>query len=277
MKSSKAAGIILALTIAVLTFGQTAAHADSSPEDVLGTANNLLSAISEPGATVSESTLGIAVADAVRDATGTQLAIINGGDFASDLSAGQLTRAKVEKIFTQDRELATAEVTPAQLWLMLEHGFSKIVLLETEKTDYVNSVNDAYPQISGFTVKFDASALAGNRVMTVALPDGTELAKDDNSTLLSLTATVFMFEGGYDMPSVAEYELAGITLTEVFSDYIQAQGVLQEPDTGRINIVGTKDVTILTYIPKGMLIILIAFLALCARGGKLLKLYDFRL
>jgi len=87
-----------------------------------------------PGSDVS--CLGCIVADAVRGASGAEVALVNSGDLAGDLSQKTVTREDVRNVFREDRPLAVAALSAEELAQVLEHALSCIVVdSETERID----------------------------------------------------------------------------------------------------------------------------------------------
>ena len=168
-----------------------------------------------------ETALGNYVADNLRSAMGTQIAIINGGGLRdmlpaktfvpsdasiirpswSSLQTGftnsngpwkvtstgpyKLTVGDVATVLPFGNTAATTTITGADVWSALENGVSQISLGAGR-----------FPQVSGLKFTFDMSvaALAG-RVKTVTLADGTPIP---NSTSVSYTLATndFMVAGG---------------------------------------------------------------------------------
>lgn len=209
--------------------------------DIVGIVSELASGPNEPGgANVRSTALGSIVADAVAYATGADLAIVNAADLYQNLVPGQITWESVVGIFSQNRQLATALVTPAELRDILEAGLWQIVIGQDDAIDQTASAFDGFPQLGGFSIVYDGSAPSGSRVMSITLEDGTELAMDDNYTVLTLAASQYMLSGGYEMIPFEHSELE-LTLADALALAI-ADGVLDTADAqDRIKVVGTTD------------------------------------
>lgn len=237
-----------------------------SPDDIIGSSGDTLRAMNEPDARCAEVPLGSAVADAVRSATGSDIAIINGGDFSANLQGGQITWRDVLNVFTfnrevdYDRELSIAEITPVKLVEILEAGVSHIVLNENESIDYAASAYDGFPQISGFSFEFDVSAPVGDRIVRVTLSGGQTLDREDNDTFITIAASGFMLAGGYGLPAVSEASGTGLTLASAFARYIAGLGALEPPETERITVIGSTDSGIMSKIPAAVIVIAVLIL-----------------
>ncbi len=168
-----------------------------------------------------ETALGNYVADKLRSAMGTQIAIINGGGLRdmlpaktfvpsdasiirpswSSLQSGfttsngpwkvtstgpyKLTVGDVATVLPFGNTAATTTITGADVWSALENGVSQISLGAGR-----------FPQVSGLKFSFDMSVAAlSGRVKTVTLTDGTPIP---NSIAVSYTLATndFMVAGG---------------------------------------------------------------------------------
>ncbi len=210
----------LAVLAAVLLLLATPAAqaAGVNGQEIAGTVPRLLSATSDKDARCVECNLGDAVADAMCKYLDADIAIVCGGDLKANLF-GDITWDELRNAFPEDCQLATAVVTVRQLREILEAGVSHIRLNASEKIDTASSVYDGFPQISGFTLFYDASAPVGQRVHDIYFGD-EKLALDDDSTTLTLAATVFMLEGGYGLPRVDHIVRSDLTLPDIFARYM---------------------------------------------------------
>ncbi len=168
-----------------------------------------------------ETALGDYIADNLRLAMGTQIAIINGGGIRdmlpaktftpsdssiirpswSSLQSGYtnnngpwkvtssgpytLTVGDVATVLPFGNTAATTTITGADVWAALENGVSQI-----------NLGAGRFPQVSGLKFTFDMSIAANaGRVTTVTLTDGTPVPKD-TSVSYTLATNDFMASGG---------------------------------------------------------------------------------
>jgi 5'-nucleotidase len=105
-----------------------------------------------------ETNLGSLIADALREAAGTDVTLVNGGAIRGDtvFSAGELTRRELLSIFPYTDKLVRMQVTGATLLEALENAVSK-------------SAEDPEPgrflQVSGLRFAFDVSRPKGQRVL----------------------------------------------------------------------------------------------------------------
>ncbi|HEV3469841.1 MAG TPA: 5'-nucleotidase C-terminal domain-containing protein [Pyrinomonadaceae bacterium] len=102
------------------------------------------------------------IADAVRRATGADVALINGGSIRADtvISAGELTLRDVLSLLPFNSELVKIEVTGEVLRQALENGLS----LSGPRAE-----PGRFPQVSGVAYAYDLSRPAGDRVREVTV------------------------------------------------------------------------------------------------------------
>ncbi|HEY0404904.1 MAG TPA: 5'-nucleotidase C-terminal domain-containing protein [Pyrinomonadaceae bacterium] len=133
-----------------------------------------------------ETNIGDFVADAFRQTTGADVALLNGGSIRADalISPGELTKRDVLSILPFPNPVVKLEVSGATLRAALEHGVSR-------------SAEDAepgrFPQVSGLRFTFDATRPAGARVIEATV-NGQPL--DDRKTYTLATSSFLAIDGG---------------------------------------------------------------------------------
>jgi 5'-nucleotidase len=162
-----------------------------------------------------ETNLGSLVADALRQAAGTDVALVNGGAIRGDtrFPSGELTRREMLSIFPYRDQLVRLQVTGAILQTALENAVSR-------------SAEDPEPgrflQVSGLRFAFDPSRPKGQRVLCVTV-GGKALSPTATYSLATLS---FLAGGkdGYEMfrglpatPALQE----GRTPRDVLSDALR--------------------------------------------------------
>ncbi|QSQ13923.1 bifunctional metallophosphatase/5'-nucleotidase [Myxococcus landrumensis] len=149
-----------------------------------------------------ETNLGSLVADAFREASGADVALVNGGALRADsvLRAGVLTRRDLHSVMPYTDGLVVMEVPGATLRAVLENGVS----LSRE-----DSRPGRFLQVSGLRFKYDARRPAGQRVLEVTV-HGKPL---DPAATYKLATLSFLASGkdGYDM-------LKGVPTTPALKD-----------------------------------------------------------
>jgi 2',3'-cyclic-nucleotide 2'-phosphodiesterase (5'-nucleotidase family) len=176
-----------------------------------------------------EAALGNLMADAIRERTKTDFALINGGGIRDRLPSSGYTPSSTTfnrpggtnvapfdialgdayTVFPFGNTIATTTVTGAKLWAALENGMS----------GYPGG--GQFAQISGFKYSFDSSKPVGSRIVSVSKLDGSPIAKNDTSYTISTVD--FMVFGGdgytqFDPKQAVFREL----LLDVFVDKLKA-------------------------------------------------------
>lgn len=224
------------------------AELDAQMEEVIGQCASDI-AWSSPLVRTQESPLGNLAADALRDYCDADIAIQNGGGIRAGLTAGDVTVGDIFAMLPFDNKVTCIEVTGQTVWDALENGVS----------GYPETYGQ-FPQVSGIHYTFDGSKPAGERIVSVTLPDGTPLDMDGWYTL---ACNDFMCGGGdgYTMFNVlnpengdshngktAVQELPGCKLVyrtndyyrTVISNYIKEQGSIAPELEGRITILNPQ-------------------------------------
>jgi 5'-nucleotidase len=190
-----------------------------------------------------EAAIGNLVADAMRERYGTQLALTNGGGLRSALPSSyvpadtsldrsdpppyDIVTGDVFTLLPFGNVVVTRTVTGSQLYAALENGVSRMP-----------GRDGRFPQISGFRFTFDSRLPAGSRVASVALSDGTAVARD--ATTYTLATNDFVNVGGDGYAALAD---GTGTSREVMADvvlaYIQGKGTISPLLDGRIDDLAT--------------------------------------
>lgn len=164
-----------------------------------------------------ETNLGSLVADALRQAAGTDVALVNGGAIRGDtvFPAGELTRREMLSIFPYRDQLVRLQVTGAVLQTALENAVSK--------SEDLADPPGRFLQVSGLRFAFDPSRPKGQRVLCVTV-GGKPLS---SAATYSLAMPSFIAGGkdGYEMfrgvpstPALPE----GRTPRDVLSDALRS-------------------------------------------------------
>lgn len=243
------------ITIILLCAASSTPVLASGPERVAGVLERAPASYLTESPALRQCELGSTAADAVRAAAGTQVALVNTGDLAHDLNRGTVTEEDARRVFREDRPLAVAELTPAQLWELLEHAVHQVTVdLDTERVDAERSTFEGFCQISGFQFRYDASAPPGERIVSVTLDSGERLSSSDEATVLTAAAARFMLEGGYGYPALQCQPLE-CTLSEALAEYVAVHPHLPEGKTERIDLIGARENVIVGgVISPGMLL-----------------------
>ena len=235
--------------------------------EIVGTVDTLIRENTGYGSAIEETALGDVTADALGFVSGADVAIVNGGELLCNLQAGQRTRSDIEAIFKENRMLAVAKVTAAQLWDILEYGVSHAVLKEDQKIDTELSAFQGFPQVSGLWFKYDLSAPVGERVIYVELADGSVLLKNDEETHITLCATEYMLSGGYGYESV-EYESLGLGLVDALEEYMGSATLTEPSGSARIRTIGSNDEPLISRTTVFIVAFAACIIMICAHEIK---------
>jgi 5'-nucleotidase / UDP-sugar diphosphatase len=178
-----------------------------------------------------EATMGNLIADGMRDATGAQIAIMNGGGIRGDRTydaGAKLTRRDILTELPFGNVTVVTELPGSQILLALENGVSQL-----EKGA------GRFPQVSGLTFTMDPTAPAGSRVSEVMVA-GTPL---DADTVYTVAVNDYILGGGdgYDALGGGKIVTDGPTSSLVANDvmaYVEKIGTVKPAVEGRIKVLG---------------------------------------
>ncbi|MGJ3265561.1 MAG: bifunctional metallophosphatase/5'-nucleotidase [Salinarimonas sp.] len=164
-----------------------------------------------------ETAIGNVITDAMRAATGADVALTNGGGIRADRTydAGTtLTRRDVFSELPFGNATVLVTIAGEDLKLALEHGYARLP-----------EASGAFPQISGMSVVIDPSEAPGSRVQAVTV-GGEPL--DPNATY-RLATNDFLLRGGDGYGMLANGETlvdaaAGQLMASQVIDYVVANG-----------------------------------------------------
>lgn len=170
----------------------------------------------------SETNLGDLIADAIREISGADVSLTNGGGIRASIEKGDVTKGEVITVLPFGNQIVTLDVKGEDLIAALENGVKSYP-----------EASGGFPQISGFTFKIDPSKEAGNRVHSVMVggkaidPEGT----------YSLATNDFTAIGGDEYDMFKKYNQAGMygSLDEALITYLQKLGKGTVLTDGRIS------------------------------------------
>lgn len=255
---------IICVVLTIWVFAALAEPASAwQPDDVVGILPKRLQPLQQehPGSGPSE--LGGLAADCVRWAAQTDLAVIPAGDLEQDLPVGEVRWGDVTRAVHEERQLAVAEITPVQLYALLEELLSHLsVDLTDESLDDEASSFAGFPQVSGFLLTVDASAPAGERAYAVTMEDGTALDREDESTVLTLASTEYLFFGGYGSAAVDVWTSLDQSLGEAMAQAL-GSGEITADDLDRIRMIGVSGTALIHSFPMPVVVMALLVIALC--------------
>ncbi len=178
-----------------------------------------------------ESAMGNLIADALRDATGADVAIANGGGIRADRTydAGEmLTRKDIMTELPFGNATVLTELTGTQILAAIENGVSQ-----------VEEGAGRFPQVSGMSYVYDPSAPAGSRVAMLMVGN----AMIDPNAVYKLATNNYILGGGDGYSALGGGNVLinagnGNLMANDVIDYIIKSGGVMAGVEGRIKTVG---------------------------------------
>ena len=196
-------------------------------DEVVGTSRTALEGTSQRLRT-SETNLGNLVADAVRAAGRSEIALVNSGGVRGDRvhQPGSLTRRTLIEIHPFGNIVCTLSVPGKVVVAALEHAVSRLPAAAGQ-----------FPQVSGLTFRVNPDAPAGSRVLDVR----SQNAPIDLNRAYTLAVPDFLLAGGdgYTMfkgQKVLVGPEAGPTLAAALEGYVAERREVAPEVEGRITI-----------------------------------------
>jgi 2',3'-cyclic-nucleotide 2'-phosphodiesterase (5'-nucleotidase family) len=168
-----------------------------------------------PTSNNSESPLGNLIADVYREKGKTQIGLQNTGGIRTRILEGPITWGNVFEVLPFQNTLVTLKLTGAQLKKTLNVGILAV---------------------SGLRVHLDLKKPAGQRLVSVTMPDGAPI---DDAALYSITTNDFVMAGGDGFSEVGkglDIQDTGILLRDVVVDYIKAHVTVSPALDGRVTV-----------------------------------------
>ena len=162
-----------------------------------------------------ESSLNNMVADALREATGTQIALQNVGGIRAPLNRGPITRGAIFDVIPFQNTLVTMNLTGVQVKRVL---------------------NRRVLAVSGVRVSWDATRARGSQLVAATLTDGQPI---QDAAQYSVAANDFMAAGGdglMELTQGASTRDTGILLRDAIASYLKKHPVVSAATDGRVTI-----------------------------------------
>lgn len=177
-----------------------------------------------------ESSMGNLIADAMREETGADIAIMNGGGIRGDRSydAGvKLTRRDILTELPFGNVTQVTELPGSQVLLALENAVSQ-----------VEKGAGRFAQVSGLTFTYDPTAEPGARVSEVMI--GTEPLNPDALYKVAVNDYILGGGDGYDALGGGKLDptLGGKLVANDVMAYVEKMGTVKPAVEGRIKVLG---------------------------------------
>lgn len=164
------------------------------------------------------------VADCMREAAATDLAIELGTTVRGEFFQGEITDQDIPSVLRQDKKLYRTEVTGQQLWNIIEQG-----ILEDNSSWFMT--------VSGMKYSYTpAQGEVPGKLLTLEMADGKPIEREQ-TYLVAVSENQMM-----EVPGVTNFfgipaEEVSITLREAVAKNIQKQGKISPLLDGRISVV----------------------------------------
>lgn len=204
--------VLISVLITAPTFAQDA---------VIGETNISLNGQREHVRT-QETNLGNMISDMLREYTGADVALNNGGGIRDSAEMGEITLEDAMSIMAFDNTVVTLEMTGMQIWRALEHGLHAYP-----------EVAGGFLQVSGLRFYFNPDNEAYDRVERVII-GGENI---DLQETYVVATNEFLAAGGDDftmMDEAEQLETFEDTDQQMFIKYIQENTPLFPKVEGRI-------------------------------------------
>lgn len=168
-----------------------------------------------------ETNMGDLTADSLRNLTGADVALVNGGCFRASIPVGSIDVGQIYAAIPFENFVGLKEVDGSTLLEVIENGLSGLP-----------GESGRFPQISGMKVVYDSSADPGSRVVSVTI-DGSPLDPNGSYTLASIG---YVLDGGdgYTMLADMPYVTMFGTMIDCLTGYIRDTGVVTDIPAGRL-------------------------------------------
>lgn len=165
-----------------------------------------------------ETEIGNFIADCVAGASGAPIAVVNGGGIRASFYQGVVYGGDIEVVCPFDNQIIVLEMNGKTLWDMLENGLTTC----TEEFP-----DGRFLQVSGIHYTFDSSKPAGSRLVSVTMPDGSDL---DLKASYQVAVTDYMAGA----KTYTEGNGDGYTMLNYYDDATPKGGVTLVKETGMI-------------------------------------------
>lgn len=204
--------------------------------------------------------LGSYAADTMRQAAGTDIALLPTGLLGLSLPSGPIDSEALALSFPADETVYTITLTAAQLREILEISAAPLCLNKEETLDRDASTWGGFLQLSGLHVIYNVPSLPGNKLYELKLDDASE--PDLTNEALTFTAAVpaSLLDGSYGYPVLPPEREVG-SLRSLLKTRIDAEGIDTAPETRRIILYGAYENNIIDAFPPLLIVFVILLFA----------------
>lgn len=154
-----------------------------------------------------ETIIGDLISDAIRNFTGSDIAVINGGAFRASVFKGDITMRMLYDLISFESYIVTKQIPGGVLWDIMENSVSSLPY-----------ASGRFLQVSGMTVYYDSSLDIGKRVNSIYV--GDLLVNKDSTYTLSSCDYIMTGGDGFDMISSFPVKSQSGPLSEAIIKYL---------------------------------------------------------
>lgn len=181
---------------------------------------------------VVETSMDRVIADAVREAAGTDIALSNGFRFASPIVPGPVTVADLWTALPINNHLKVGTVTGRQLRDFFEQELENVFAKNPEKR-----FGGWLPRPSGMTFRFDAEAPVGQRLLDMHV-GSREVTDDSRFTIAACEREGDAPDTLCRIPHVADARPLKVDVHQAVARYLQEPGAVDRSVSGPPRVVG---------------------------------------
>ena len=176
------------------------------------------------GSRSRETNLGDLVADVVRERTGAQIALLNGGSIRGSLPAGAVRLQDLQAALPFDSFPVVVKMKGTEVRWVLEHGLARI-----------EEGSGAFLQVSGLRIAFCPTAQSGKRLRRIETAKGPLMDEEEYTVVVN----DFMAAGGDGFTLLRDLvgkdeSWRGETIRDMVADFLRRRGEVAPVTDGRI-------------------------------------------
>ena len=170
-----------------------------------------------------ENGFGNVICDAIRQAAGSQIAVLNGGSIRASLKAGKVTKGQIIDVLPFGNYIVTKSIEGKAIYSILEQS------VQSYPEEY-----GGFLHVSGLTFKFDPLEPVGSRVFDVMV--GNQVL--DYAAMYTVAINDFQAAGGdgFDVFKSAKTLSELPAIDEILINYLSGKPKLNPNPEGRITI-----------------------------------------
>lgn len=156
--------------------------------------------------------LGYFISDIIRKNVDAQIGLMNSGGIRCSIDKGNITMGKLYEAMPFDNTVVKIELTGEQLKKNIENG--------------IDNQSIGWVEVAGIKVVYDINKEFGNRVVSMALEDGTKI-EDDKYYTVATNDFMATNGDGYDFTNVLSNNDTCVPIRDIVADYLKEKGAIE--------------------------------------------------